>query len=143
MHPICLFLDVPQLSSLLRFPYYLRFKSNWFEPLPIPHMIGSSVRLWCRAFLLIVSGPVSVDSQNSLHIFTSASSVPFSRPHCSSQHHLAPLTPFKGSHSRLCLKELYPQFGVTEKNSTTQHYSKHFEWECYIAQFFSVYLLRL
>lgn len=51
-------------------------------------------------------------------MFSPTSSVPFSRPHCSSQH-LAPLTPFKGFHSRLCPKQLYQQFGATE-NSTAQ-----------------------
>lgn len=74
------------------------------------------------------------------HMFSpSASSVPFSGPCSSSQHHLAPLTPNKSLHSRLCLKQLYWRFGAIEKNSMAQQRSKHFEREGYTSGFSGVH----
>lgn len=86
----CLFMDVPQLSSLLRYPYYKRFKSNWCGPLPIPHMMESSVGLWGRSFLLIASAPISVIPKIHYMFLPSTSSVSFSGPSYSSQHHPLP-----------------------------------------------------
>lgn len=74
------------------------------------------------------------------HMFSpSASSVPFSGPCSSSRHHLAPLTPNKILHSRLCLKQLCWWFGAIEKNSMAQQRSKHFERECCTSGFSGVH----
>lgn len=66
------------LSSLLRFPYYLRFPEKLFRTTcPSTHDGCSSAELGWRIFLLIDSGPISADSQNPPYVFTFCIFCPF------------------------------------------------------------------